>query len=73
MTLMENTDPEKTVLDIKRAEDATGTVWLVDGTRLMVRTVVTGVRVVEGQFQPDGQPIYEVASHTIIVSKPRRN
>jgi hypothetical protein len=64
---------DKTVVDIKRTEEATGTVWLVDGTRLLVRCIVVGVRRIEGETHPDGSAMYEVASNTIITTKPPRN
>lgn len=60
-------------VDIKRTEDATGTVWLVYGSRLMIRVLVTRVLKHEGKFDEEGNQVYEVFHHTQIVTKPPRN
>ena len=59
----------RTEIDIVRSEEAAGMVWLADGTRLRVRVMVGRVVRVEGQRNPDGTPVYEVATQLVINAK----
>jgi hypothetical protein len=60
-------DLSKTVdVDWMAENEYWNTYELKDGTTLKVKLVLKGVKRVEGQFSPDGNPIYMVQSQNIV-------
>lgn len=51
---------------VKKAEEALTRYELEDGTALRVRNVATAILRVEGQWLPDGSPVYIVASTPVV-------
>ena len=59
-------DIDVTEVPVAKAEERFIQYELEDGTVLKVKSVVTSVMRVEGQYLPDGTPIYIVASNPVV-------
>lgn len=51
---------------IKKSDDTWNDVTLEDGTVLRTRHLFVEINRVEGQFNQDGQPVYEIKGGTLI-------
>lgn len=60
----------RTPIELKRREDATGMLWLADGTRIAFNSTGNRVWRVEGVVDAEGKPIYEVDFNTVSRMKP---
>lgn len=45
-------------------------VKLADGTTLRLKTVILGVLRLEGQYDPDGNPMYQVKANQVMTANP---
>ena len=55
-------DDEMVPVDILKSREEWSEFELSDGTKIRMRPVVTGVRRYKGQFNEDGDPVYQVKS-----------
>jgi len=60
-----NVEKDVERVHIKMAGEPWGESLLEDGHVIRIRTIVTGVYRVVGEFDPLGKPLYHVQSHTI--------
>ena len=54
-------------VDIVRSDEPRAEIFLADGTKLLIRTVVMNVKRMDGQYNTDGTPAYAVNHQTIIM------
>ena len=63
---------EGTTVEVEQSIGRWSVVTLTDGSVIKIQAVVTEVIMLDGKFDPDGQPIYMVRSHNSlsVVSPP---
>lgn len=53
-------------ISIKKQDDRWSEFKLADGTTVKLRPLVIDVHRVQGQFAPDGQPVYEIKGGSLL-------
>ena len=57
---------EAVSVDFEAKSEPWSTIELEDGSVIKLRTIVTGIVRLEGEFDPTGAPVYSVTQNTIL-------
>lgn len=62
----DGTEREAKPIDVENSEENWSVYELSDGTKLRIKPVVVKVARVEGEYKPDGSPVYTIEAQNVV-------